>query len=65
MTLSKKANKASIKKIVYSTSNKKIATITQKGQVKTKAKGSVKVKAKVTMKNGKTKTLIMKVKVKN
>ncbi len=65
VTLSKKANKASIKKIVYSTSNKKIATITQKGQVKTKAKGSVKVKAKVTMKNGKTKTLIMKVKVKN
>lgn len=65
VTLSKKANKASIKKIVYTTSNKKIATITQKGQVKTKTKGSVKVKAKVTMKNGKTKTLIMKVKVKN
>lgn len=64
VTLNKKANKASIKKIVYTTSNKKVATVTKNGQVKTRAKGMVKVKAKVTMKNGKTKTLVMKVKVK-
>jgi len=64
VSLSKKANKASIKKIVYTTSNKKIATVTKKGQVKTKTAGIVRVKAKVTMKNGKAKTLVMKVKVK-
>ena len=62
--LSKKTKKANIKKIVYTTSNKKIAIVTKKGQVKTKAKGIVKIKAKVTMKNDKTKTLVMKVKVK-
>lgn len=64
VVLSKKANKASIKKIVYTTSNKKVVTVTKKGKVKTKAKGTAKVKAKVTMKNGKSKTLVLKVKVK-
>lgn len=66
VNLNKKANKESIKTIAYTTSNKKAATVSKNGTVKVKAKasGTVKIKAKVTMKNGKTKTLVMKVKVK-
>ena len=56
--------KENVKKITYSTSNKKVATVSKAGTVKGKKAGTVKVKAKLYFQNGKTKTLTMKVKVK-
>ena len=62
--MSKSFVKDNVKKITYSTSNKKVATVSKAGTVKGKKAGTVKVKAKLYFQNGKTKTLTMKVKVK-
>jgi len=41
-----------------------VATVNKNGKITAKKKGSVTVKAKVTLKNGTTKTVSMKIKVK-
>lgn len=53
-----------VKKITYITSNKSVAVVNKDGKIITKQKGKVTVKAKVTLINGKTKTVSMKVNVK-
>ena len=63
VTLSKSLDMANVKKVTYLVSNKKVATVSSKGVVSCKKKGTVTVKVKVTLKNGKTKTLSMKVKI--
>lgn len=60
----KKMNMDNVKKITYSTADKGIAKVSKDGNITAKGKGTVKIKAKVTLKNGATKTVTMKVKVK-
>lgn len=60
----KKMNMNNVKKITYSTADKSIAKVSKDGKITAKGNGTVKVKAKVTLKNGATKTVTMKVKVK-
>lgn len=55
--------KKNVSKITYSTSSKNVR-VTKSGKITAKAKGTVTVKAKVTLKNGKSKTIKMKIKVK-
>jgi hypothetical protein len=62
--LSSKLNKNNVKKITYTTSKKSVATVNKNGKVTAKKKGTVTIKAKVTLKNGTTKTVSMKIKVK-
>ena len=62
--LAKALNQANVKSITYTTSKKSVATVSKSGKVSAKKKGTVVVKAKVTLKNGKTKTVSMKIKVK-
>ena len=62
--LSTKFDKKNLKKITYSTSNKKIATVSKSGKVTGKKKGTATIKAKLYMQDGKTKALTFKVKVK-
>jgi hypothetical protein len=62
--LKKGADKSSIKSITYTSSDKKVATVSKKGKITAKAAGKATVSAKITLKNGKTKTLKMKVTVK-
>jgi arabinogalactan endo-1,4-beta-galactosidase len=64
LTLSSKLNKANVKSITYTTSKKSVATVSKSGKVTAKKAGTATVKAKVTLLNGKTKTVTMKVKVK-
>ena len=63
VTLSKSLDMTNVKKVTYSVSNKKLATVSSKGVVTCKKKGTVTVKVKVTLKNGKTKNLSMKIKI--
>ncbi len=63
ISLDKGADTQSIAKITYTSSNKKVASVSKNGTVKAKSKGTARIKAAVTMKNGKTKTLSMKIKV--
>ena len=55
------ASKYKSKKIVFSSSNSKIAKVTQKGEVKAKKKGKVKIYAKIkgTSKKAKTKITVL------
>lgn len=62
--MSKKLDMDNVAKITYSTSKKSVATVSKNGQVTAKNTGSVVITAKVTLKNGKTKTVKMKIKVK-
>lgn len=62
--LSSKLNMDNVKKITYTTSDKKKATVSKNGKITAKAKGTVKIKAKVTLNNGKTKTVIMTLRIK-
>ena len=64
MALKKTLNMENVKSIQYSVSKKSVASVTKKGVVKGKKAGSAVVRAKVTLKNGKAKTVRMKVKVK-
>ncbi len=57
-------NMDNVKKITYSTSDKKTAAVTKKGKITAKKKGAAVVKAKVTLNNGSKKTVVMKIKVK-
>lgn len=62
--LSSKLNMDNVKKITYTTSNSKKATVDKNGKITAKKPGTVIIKAKVTLNNGKTKTVTMKLKIK-
>ena len=62
--LSSKLNNNNVKKITYKTSDKSVATVNKSGKITAKKKGTVSVKATVSLKNGKTKTVSMKITVK-
>ncbi|MCI7106983.1 MAG: glycosyl hydrolase 53 family protein [Agathobacter sp.] len=62
--MSSKLNMDNVKMITYTTSKKSVATVSKNGKVTAKKAGTVTIKAKVTLNNGKTKTVSMKVKVK-
>lgn len=59
--LDSKLNQNNVKKITYKTSKKSIATVNKNGKIKANRKGTVTIKATVTLKNGKTKTVSMKI----
>lgn len=61
--LDSKLNQNNVKKVTYKTSKKSIATVNKNGKIKANRKGKVKIKAIVTLKNGKTKTVSMKIAV--
>lgn len=56
-------NMKNVKSVTYSVNKKSVAAVTKKGVIKGKKAGSAVIKAKVTLKNGKTKTVQMKIKV--
>lgn len=58
-----KLNQNNVKKVTYKTSKKSIATVNKNGKIKANRKGMVTIKAIVTLKNGKTKTVSMKIAV--
>jgi len=62
--LSGKLNMENVKKITYTTSDSKKATVNRNGKITAKKPGTVTIKAKVTLNNGKTKTVTMKLKIK-
>ena len=59
--LDSKLNQNNVKKVTYKTSKKPIATVNKNGKIKANRKGTVTIKATVTLKNGKTKTVSMKI----
>lgn len=64
MALSSALDKSNVSKITYSSSKSSVAKVDKNGKVTAKKAGTAIIKAKVTLKNGKTKTVTMKVKVK-
>ena len=62
--LSSKLNMDNVRKVTYTSGKKSVAAVNKNGKITAKKKGSVTVKAKVTLKNGTTKTVSMKIKVK-
>lgn len=62
--LSSKLDLDNVKKVTYTSGKKSVAVVDKNGKITTKKKGTVTIKAKVTLKNGKTKTVSMKIKVK-
>lgn len=64
LALSDKVNKENIKSIKYSTTKNSVAKVSKSGKVTAKKAGKVTVKATVTLKNGKKKTVKMKIRVK-
>ena len=63
IALAKSFEKLNLKKITYITSNKKVVTVSKTGKITGKNKGTATVSMKLTFRNGYTKTLKMKVKV--
>lgn len=61
--LDSKLNQNNVKKVTYKISKKSIATVNKNGKIKANRKGTVTIKATVTLKNGKTKTVSMKIAV--
>ncbi|MSS64867.1 Ig-like domain-containing protein [Velocimicrobium porci] len=59
--LNSKLDMDNVAKITYSSGNKTIATVSKSGKVTAKKTGTVSIEAKVTLKNGKTKTVTLKV----
>jgi len=53
-----------VKKITYTSSKKSVVTVNKNGTIVAKKAGKAVVKVKVTLKNGKTKTVKMTIKVK-
>ena len=64
LKLSSKLNMDNVAKITYSSAKKSVATVNKNGTITAKNSGSVVITAEVTLKNGKTKTVKMKIKVK-
>lgn len=62
--LSSKLDLDNVKKITYTSGKKSVAAVDKNGKITAKKKGTVTIKAKVTLKNGKIKTVSMKIKVK-
>ena len=62
--MSSKLNPENIKTITYSSGDKSVLTVSKTGKITSKKSGSASVKIKVTLKNGKTKILTVKVSVK-
>lgn len=63
--MSSELNMDNVAKITYSSSKKSVAAVSKNGKITAKKSGTVTIKAKVTLNNGKTKTVTMKIKVKN
>lgn len=64
VSMSKKLNMDNVQSITYKVSDKKVATVSKSGKVTAKEKGTVTVNVTVILKNGKSKTVKMKVTVK-
>ena len=64
MALKNTLKMANVKSIQYTVSKKSVAKVNQKGVITGKKAGTAVVKAKVTLKNGRTKTVRMKIIVK-
>lgn len=63
VTFDKKLNMENVKKITYTSSKKPVVTVNKNGTIVAKKAGKAVVKVKVTLKNGKTKTVKMTIKV--
>lgn len=63
VVLNSTLDKTNVKKISYSTTNKKVLKVSKNGTVRAKKKGTAYVKVKVVLKNGSAKTVKMKVTV--
>lgn len=64
IAMSSKLNMDNVKSVSYKISDKKVATVSKSGKISAKKKGNVTVSATVTLNNGKTKTVKMKLTVK-
>lgn len=64
LSFQKKLESEYVSKITYTSSNKKIATVSKTGKITAKKKGSTVIKCKVVFKEGTSKTVNFKVKVK-
>ena len=63
VTFDKDLNMENVKKITYTSSKKPVVTVNKNGTIVAKKAGKAVVKVKVTLKNGKTKTVKMTIKV--
>ena len=63
LQLSDELDMDNVKSITYKTGKKAVATVSKSGKITAKAKGTVTVKAIVTLKNGKKKTVSMKLSI--
>ena len=63
-TFSKSLNMKNVAKITYVSSNSSVAKVSKTGKITAKKVGTVTIKVKVTLKDGSTKTVSMKIKVK-
>ena len=64
VSLSAALNMDNVKSVSYQSSNKKVASVSKKGTIKTNRKGTATVRVTVTLNNGKKKVLKLNVKVK-
>lgn len=64
VSLAATLNMDNVKSISYQSNNKKIAFVNKKGTIKSNKKGTASIRVTVTLNNGKTKVLKLKVKVK-
>lgn len=64
LSLAATLNMDNVKSISYQSNNKKIASVNKKGTIKSNKKGTASIRVTVTLNNGKTKVLKLKVKVK-
>lgn len=64
VSLAATLNMDNVKSISYQSSNKKVASVNKKGTIKSNKKGTASIRVTVTLNNGKTKVLKLKVKVK-
>ena len=64
VSLAATLNMDKVKSISYQSNNKKIASVNKKGTIKSNKKGTASIRVTVTLNNGKTKVLKLKVKVK-
>lgn len=61
--MSSKLNMDNVAKVTYTSGKKSVATVSKSGKITAKKSGTASIKVKVTLKNGKTKVLNVKVKV--
>lgn len=64
VSLAATLNMDNVKSISYQSNNKKIASVNKKGTIKSNKKGTASIRVTVTLNNGKTKVLKLKVRVK-